>query len=159
MTKTFKIARQTATLTNIEDPTDEGDDFSGIEVEVVVSMDLGKFLALGDLQKIAAPSDDDQEAIAKMAQFVHDVERWGDEVLVKWNLTHDVAVDGKVVERPIPANGQGMKVLPQSLVMGIITAWMEAIGSPSAAEKKESANGSSQGASRKTRRASTRGRN
>ena len=114
----FKNPRRTARLI-----FDEGSPYQGAEVVCAFDVSLGMFFEFSQ-----AGSED---MAAQREAFV----RFGDELLIEWNLEED---DGT----PIPATGEGILRISAPFVMVIISKWQEAIQDVPAPLGEPSPNGS-----------------
>jgi len=100
-------------------------DYEGAEARCRLDVGMGTYLTF---QRLADSQEPDKLEEA--------CRRFGDDVLVEWNLEDD---DGRVV----PATGDGFLAIPPELAVAMIRAWSEAMaglpaplgeGSPSSAE-------------------------
>jgi len=104
--------------TKIIEPSMEA--LAGAEVEVKADVSMGTYILLKEL---IASEHSDQVAQA-----------FGDEILSAWNLTDEG-------DKPIPATGAGMNLLPASMAMGIITDWLGSLDTVPDPLVSESRNG------------------
>ena len=109
MAKGFTVERRTASLNFAEDSP-----YHGVEATVSISM---PFKTLFWFQANAGSGDASSTAEA--------LARFGDDFLVEWNVLDP---DGK----PYEASSGGVEMVEDSgLVLALMTAWIEAVASPS----------------------------
>jgi len=98
--KGFRLPEKTARITFA------GTDYDGAEIQVLLSVSFGQFIALRE-----AAQGEDQEGMARL---------FGENVLMAWNLEDG---DGE----PIPANGDGMLAIPLELTNLVVQHWVEEV--------------------------------
>lgn len=96
----FRVPRRTALITF------EGTDYDGAEIECRLDVPLGMFFDFGRGLSAA-----DSEALFR---------RWGSEVLIAWNLEDDNGA-------PLPADEDGILMLPAAMVTMILNKWTETV--------------------------------
>jgi hypothetical protein len=97
----YRVPRRTAVITF------DGTDYDGAEVECKLDVPLGLYFDFGRVGEESR----EQESLFR---------RWGDEVLLAWNLEDD---DG----RPLPATGEGIMALPPFMVTLLLNKWTETV--------------------------------
>ena len=98
--KGFRVPEKTARITF------EGTDYDGAEIILRLSVTFAQFIALRE-----SAQGDDQEVMARL---------FGETVLMEWNLDDS---DGN----PIPANSDGMLVIPLQLTNLVVQHWVQAV--------------------------------
>ena len=94
-------------------------DLAGATVVVRLDASMEKFI---EMSRIADVDEVSMEGVMDLAR------QFGDELIMEWDLMED-----NDEETPIPANGNGMVMLPLRLAMIIIGAWtakMQAVPAP-----------------------------
>ena len=107
--KGFRIPKKTAQLVFLEK------DFAGAEVRCKLEISLAAFFSYQrDAQAVQEVAGDTgaQEALFR---------RFGDEMLLTWNLEDDD-------DQPIPATGEGMLALTPRFALRMIEAWLASVG-------------------------------
>jgi hypothetical protein len=105
-------------------------DFEGFEAVVSLVMPLGQ---LADFQRDMASGD--------TAVMVETIKRFGDSLLLSWNVEFDAkkakawndahaGATPVAPDDPVPANGDGLKSQGQELAMALIGGWSEALAAP-----------------------------
>ena len=113
MAKPFRIPKREAVLIF------EGD-YEGAEVRCALNLPLGQFLELQGL------------AIQGSRQDIF--EQFGRTALLSWNLETEAG-------DAIPADSEGMKLIPAELGDLIVVEWIKAVSQPAAPLSARSANG------------------
>lgn len=106
------VPRRTAVLVFEEGP------YAGTEARCVFDISLADYF---EYQRLAARAENnDAEAFREVA------ERFGDEVLLEWNLDDDRTGE------PLPATGASLLALPVPLVTDLLRAWLDGMTRPAA---------------------------
>ena len=115
----FKVPERLAVLKFNDEP------YVGLEVRARLDVSLATWGELGAL--ISGNTDD-------VGDVVSAFERFAEEALESWNVQ---GRDGQ----PIPATGEGMKMIPPQMAAVIMREWQEAVANPPGPLSQPSENG------------------
>jgi len=96
----FRLPERTARITF------EGTDYDGAEIRVRLNVSFAQFIALRE-----SAQSEDQESMARL---------FGENVLMDWNLEDDEG-------RPMPADADGMMMIPLDLANLVVGHWVEQV--------------------------------
>ena len=113
-----------ATRRTAEVKFDEGHEFYGFEAVLALSASLDFMLSVASL---------DEYPVARQRELVR---QFGDAILVSWNVEDRQG-------QPVPADGEGYLAQENDLCMAVMSAWTEAMTTPSAPLGQGSSNGPS----------------
>ena len=117
----FRVERRTATLDFAEDSP-----YHGVEATVSISMPFGTLFWFQE----NAGSENTSSSFEALSRF-------GDDFLLSWNLCDPEG-------NPYEASGTGVKAVEDStLILALMTAWIEAVATPSDPLSATSASGPS----------------